>query len=64
MRGLKVKGQGHWERKYKNRFFAQIFVKKGSIYVNPRPKRSAAHSTYIVEYIISRAEMLRFVIFV
>jgi len=27
------------------------FVKSGSIYVKPRPKRSPAHSTHIVEYI-------------
>jgi len=37
--------------------FTHIFVKSGSIYVEPRPKRSAAHSTHIVEYILP-AEML------
>jgi len=40
-------------------FFAHIFVKNGSIYVEPRPKWSPAHSTHIVVYILS-AKILRF----
>ena len=44
MWGLKVKGQGHWERKCKKKlFFAHIFVKSGSIYIKSRPKWSSAH---------------------
>jgi len=31
--GLKIKGQGHWERKCKNRF-SRVFVKNGWNYVN------------------------------
>jgi len=45
--------------KTKTSFFANISVKSGSIYVKPRSQYSAAHSTYIVEY-ISPAKMLRF----
>jgi len=31
-------------------FSTHIFVNSGSIYVKPRPKWSATHSTHIVEY--------------
>jgi len=55
---LKVKGQGHWERKRRNRFFEHILVKVDRFFVKPRPKWSVVHSTHIVEY-ISSAEMLR-----
>jgi len=48
---LKVKGQGHWERKCKTRFSCIILVKSGSIYVTPWRKWSTTHSTHMVEYI-------------
>jgi len=39
--------------------FTHVFVKSGLIYVKPRPKWSAVHSTsHIIEY-VSSAEMLR-----
>jgi len=44
---LKVKGQGHWERKCKNRF-SRIVVKSESIYVKPKIW-SPVHSTRIVK---------------
>ena len=43
--------------------FTHMFVKNGSIYVKPRSKWSATHSTHIIEY-VSPVEMLSFVIFV
>jgi len=52
------KGQGHWERKCKNRF-AHIFVKNGP-YVKRKPKWSSAHFTHIVIHFISgNASLLR-----
>jgi len=44
---LRSKDQGYWKGK---NVFLRMFVKGGSIYVKPRPKWSAAHSTHIIEF--------------
>jgi len=36
--GQEVNDQGHYERKLKKRFLRIIFVKSGSIYIEPTPK--------------------------
>jgi len=38
--------------KMQKSFFAHIFVKSGSIYVNQSPKWSTAHSTHFTGYIL------------
>ena len=62
-RSVRLRSRGQRSRslepKCKNRFFAHILIKSGSIYLNSRPKWPATHSTHIVRFILS-TEMFHF----